>query len=129
MTLDELTKQAEAKIPDKFFFQIAEACELTQLPKSVLRFWESEFPALKPGRTESGRRMYRRKDVVLLFKIKYLLYESKFTIDGARKFLDTRSKQNQQMELPEMEKPQASVSLEDLEFIRGELLAIRDLLS
>lgn len=129
MTLDELTQQAETRIPEKFFFQIAEVCELTELPKSVLRFWESEFPTLKPNRTESGRRLYRRKDVVLLFKIKHLLYESKFTIDGARNFLDSR---NKNIDLPEtandMPIPQAVVSAEALELVRRELLNIRRLL-
>lgn len=130
MTLDELTQQAEARIPEKFFFQIAEVCELTELPKSVLRFWESEFPTLKPNRTESGRRLYRRKDVLLLFKIKHLLYESKFTIDGARNFLDSR---NKTMELPEVQaaethSPQTSVTTEIFDFLRSELLHIRGLL-
>ena len=130
MTLDELTQQAESRIPEKFFFQIAEVCELTELPKSVLRFWESEFPTLKPNRTESGRRLYRRKDVILLFKIKHLLYESKFTIDGARNFLDSRSKAQ---ELPdaypaETPAPQHSVTAEVIEFLRCELLLIRSLL-
>lgn len=150
MTLDELTKQAENIIPAKFYFQIGEVCKLTQLPKSVLRFWESEFVSLKPGRTESGRRLYRRKDVVLLFKIKYLLYESKFTIEGARKVLECRGKN---MELPDNEdlfaEPDVvadvvapvsnntvtsaaanatAVSAEALELIKRELLAIRRLL-
>lgn len=130
MTLDELTQQAEARIPEKFFFQIAEVCELTELPKSVLRFWESEFPTLKPNRTESGRRLYRRKDVLLLFKIKHLLYESKFTIDGARNFLDSR---NKTMELPESptaetHSPQAPLTAEIFDFLRSELLHIRALL-
>lgn len=129
MTLDELTQQAEARIPEKFFFQIAKVCEMTELPKSVLRFWESEFPTLKPNRTESGRRLYRRKDVVLLFKIKHLLYESKFTIDGARNFLDSR---NKNMDLPETANDtpatQAVISAEALELVRRELLDIRRLL-
>lgn len=130
MTLEELTQQAEACIPQKFFFQIAEVCELTELPKSVLRFWESEFPSLKPSRTESGRRLYRRKDVILLFKIKYLLYESKFTINGARNFLESR---DNKLELPaaapaEKHTPQANAAAKLLDTVRNELLHIRSLL-
>lgn len=132
MTLDELTKQAEELIPAKFYFQIAEVCELTRLPKSVLRFWESEFNMLKPSRTESGRRLYRRKDVLLLFKIKHLLYESKFTIEGARNVLESR---NKNIELPEEAAPvednHASTSdsaADFLETVRNELMDIRRLL-
>lgn len=130
MTLDELTQQAEARIPQKFFFQIAEVCNLTELPKSVLRFWESEFPALKPNRTESGRRLYRRKDVILLFKIKYLLYESKFTINGARNFLESR---DNKLELPPAVSaakpaPQPEAATEMLNLVRRELQHIRRLL-
>lgn len=130
MTLNELTQQTEARIPEKFFFQIAEVCELTELPKSVLRFWESEFPALKPNRTESGRRLYRRKDVILLFKIKYLLYESKFTIDGARNFLDGRSKVLEIPDAPSADAhtTQTAAASEILAFLRHELLHIRSLL-
>lgn len=124
MTLDDLTQKMELLIPDKFFFQIAEVCEMTQLPKSVLRFWESEFPMLKPNRTPSGRRMYRRKDVILLFKIKHLLYEQKYTIDGARNCLDNRRKE------PSATTPlnDAAPSPELVEFLRRELLTIRNLL-
>lgn len=128
MTLEELTQQVEACIPQKFFFQIAEVCELTELPKSVLRFWESEFPSLKPSRTESGRRLYRRKDVILLFKIKYLLYESKFTISGARNFLESR---DNKLELPSMAAakpaPQPDAATEMLNLVRHELQHLRSL--
>lgn len=130
MTLDDLTQHAEALIPDKFFFQIAEVCDMTKLPKSVLRFWETEFPMLKPNRTPSGRRMYRRKDVVLLFKIKHLLYEQKYTIDGARSCLDSQRKEPAPAETSVAPVPvQASASSPELvNFMLKELHAIRDLL-
>ena len=123
MIMNDLTQKAELLIPDKFFFQIAEVCEMTQLPKSVLRFWESEFPMLKPNRTPTGRRMYRRKDVVLLFKIKHLLYEQKYTIDGARNFLD-----NHRKETAAAPSNETAPSPELVDFLRRELLAIRNLL-
>jgi DNA-binding transcriptional MerR regulator len=74
-------------IPDKLFFRIGEVSELLGVEPYVLRYWESEFPALAPKKSSSGQRMFRRKDVDLLFNIKHLLYEKKFTIEGARKAL------------------------------------------
>ena len=74
-------------IPDKLFFRIGEVSEIVGVEAYVLRYWESEFPALSPKKSSSGQRMFRRKDVELLLRIKQLLYEKKFTIDGARKAL------------------------------------------
>jgi DNA-binding transcriptional MerR regulator len=58
----------------------------------VLRFWETEFPALDPKKSGTGHRLYRRKNVQMVLEIKRLLYEKRYTIEGARKFLETRSK-------------------------------------
>ena len=73
-------------IPDKRYFQIGEVSRLCSIERHVLRYWEQEFPALKPVR-RSGRRYYTRKDVLLVTKITNLLYEEEFTINGARKKL------------------------------------------
>lgn len=80
------------KIPDKLFFRIGEVATLLGVEPYVLRFWETEFPALAPKKSGTGHRMYRRKDVQLLVEIRHLLYERKFTIDGARKFLAGKEK-------------------------------------
>ena len=85
-------KQAEVSIPDKLFFKIGEVSEILGLPSYVLRFWETEFKRIKPKRTPSGQRLYRKNDVVFILKIKHLLYEKGFTISGARQHL--RSKQS-----------------------------------
>jgi DNA-binding transcriptional MerR regulator len=77
-------------IPDKLFFRIGEVSRIVGVPASVLRFWESEFPRIKPQRTDSGQRVYRRADVELILTIKHLLYDQNFTIKGARKYLKTR---------------------------------------
>lgn len=74
-------------IPDKLFFRIGEVSRIVGVPASVLRFWESEFPRIKPQRTDSGQRVYRRADVELILTIKHLLYDQNFTIRGARKHL------------------------------------------
>jgi DNA-binding transcriptional MerR regulator len=74
-------------IPDKLFFRIGEVSQLVGVEAYVLRYWESEFPGLSPKKSSSGQRMFRRKDVELLLNIKHLLYDRKFTIEGARKAL------------------------------------------
>src|SRR5277367_5305510 len=74
-------------IPDKLFFRIGEVAQLVGVEPYVLRYWESEFPGLSPRKSSSGQRMFRRKDVELLLNIKHLLYDRKFTIEGARKAL------------------------------------------
>lgn len=79
-----------AEIPDKLYFKIGEVAELASVEAYVLRFWETEFPTLTPKKTESGHRLYRRKDVEMVMRIRELLYEKKFTIAGARKRLSGR---------------------------------------
>jgi DNA-binding transcriptional MerR regulator len=75
-------------IPNKLFFKIGEVCELTDTQPYVLRYWESEFPALAPAKNSSGQRIYRRKDIETVLRIKQLLYEEGFTIAGAKKRLE-----------------------------------------
>ncbi len=80
-------------IPDKQYFKIGEVSTLTQLEAYVLRYWETEFKMIRPVRFGSNQRMYRRKDVGIIFEIKKLLYEEGFTIAGARKKLLHHSKE------------------------------------
>jgi len=79
--------KSEIIIPDKLYFRIGEVSTLCRLPAYVLRFWETEFPQLKPVKSSTGQRMYRRKDVDAVLRIKKLLYEEGFTIAGARQQL------------------------------------------
>ena len=79
------------QIPNKLFFKIGEVCELTDTQPYVLRYWESEFPALAPAKNSSGQRIYRRKDIETVLRIKQLLYEEGFTIAGAKKRLESES--------------------------------------
>jgi DNA-binding transcriptional MerR regulator len=74
-------------VPDKLFFRIGEVSQLVGVEPYVLRYWESEFPGLTPKKSNTGQRMFRRKDVEMLLNIKQLLYVRKFTIEGARKAL------------------------------------------
>ncbi|HZD33401.1 MAG TPA: MerR family transcriptional regulator [Candidatus Angelobacter sp.] len=82
----------EPVIPDKLYFRIGEVAKLCKLPTYVLRFWESEFPQLKPVKSSTGQRMYRQRDVESALHIKKLLYDEGFTIAGARQQLKAESK-------------------------------------
>ena len=84
--------QLEPVIPDKLYFRIGEVAKLCKLPAYVLRFWETEFPQLKPVKSSTGQRMYRQRDVENVLRIKKLLYEEGFTIAGARQQLKSESK-------------------------------------
>jgi DNA-binding transcriptional MerR regulator len=77
----------EVLIPDKLYFRIGEVARLCRLPAYVLRFWETEFPQLKPGKSSTGQRMYRRRDLENVLRIKKLLYDEGYTIAGARQQL------------------------------------------
>ena len=74
-------------IPDKLYFKIGEVADLIGVKPYVLRYWETEFPDIAPGKSKSKQRLYKRKEVELIFQIKELLYEEKFTIEGARQQL------------------------------------------
>ncbi|HKD13999.1 MAG TPA: MerR family transcriptional regulator [Candidatus Angelobacter sp.] len=82
-------------IPDKLYFRIGEVSRLCRLPSYVLRFWETEFPQLKPTKSSTGQRMYRKPDVENVLRIKQLLYEDGFTIAGARQHLRSEGKKKQ----------------------------------
>jgi DNA-binding transcriptional MerR regulator len=75
------------EIPNKLFFKISEVCEIVGVEPYVLRFWETEFPNFAPDKSKSGHRVYKRKDVENVLRIKELLYDRGFTIAGARKQL------------------------------------------
>jgi len=81
------------EIPDKLYFRIGEVSRLAGIKPYVLRFWETEFSSLGPKKSGKGHRLYRRKDVELVLEIKRLLYDKRYTIEGARKFLDSRSRE------------------------------------
>jgi DNA-binding transcriptional MerR regulator len=118
-------KTAEIVIPEKLYFRIGEVARLCRLPAYVLRFWETEFPQLKPIKSNTGQRMYRHKDVEGVLRIKKLLYEEGFTIAGARQQLRLESKPDKkQTPLPFPER-----TLPDLKHIRQGLRDILNILS
>jgi DNA-binding transcriptional MerR regulator len=104
------------KIPDKLYFKIGEVSKISGLPSHVLRFWESEFKKIKPRRTASGQRSYTQKDIETILEIKHLLYDKKFTLEGARKYLNSKTSSDP---------PPDKGLLEDL---KAELKSIRNIL-
>ena len=109
-----------AALPEKLFYKIGEVSRLTGLKPHVLRYWESEFPRIRPQHSRSGQRLYRRKDVEALLLVKRLLHEERFTIEGAKKKL----REIYGPEPGEVPKPsRAEVRARTLE---GTLLAVRE---
>ncbi|MEO8592656.1 MAG: MerR family transcriptional regulator [Candidatus Solibacter sp.] len=90
--MTDVALQPTPEIPDKLYFKIGEVSELLGVEAYVLRYWETEFPVLSPKKSGTGHRLYRRKDVELLLRIKHLLYDKKFTIEGARQNLHSEAK-------------------------------------
>jgi DNA-binding transcriptional MerR regulator len=123
---DAAVQPGSPEIPDKLYFRIGEVSEILGVEPYVLRYWETEFPQLSPKKSGTGHRLYRRKDVELLLLIKRLLYEKRFTIEGARQNLqgmgrgakEIRAKQGQQLLFPEDPLPE----------IRRELAQILEML-
>ncbi len=113
------------EIPDKLYFRIGEVAALLGLETYVLRYWETEFPTLAPKKSGTGHRLYRRKDVELLLKIKHLLYEKRFTIEGARQWLHKEGKGSRSKA---SDQQQGHLFAPDLGGIRSELAAILHML-
>ena len=88
------------RLPEKVYFKIGEVARILRVKPFVLRYWETEFELLKPGKAPSRHRMYRKKDVELLLEIKRLLYAEGYTIEGARKKLkEVKKEERQQLKL------------------------------
>lgn len=81
------SRKVSGEIPDKIYFKIGEVADLVGVKPYVLRYWETEFPEISPGKSKSNQRLYKRKELELILKIRDLLYKEKFTIEGARQFL------------------------------------------
>ncbi len=100
-----MQRKKTVSIPEKLYYKIGEVSQITGVEPYVLRYWESEFKIVAPGRTNSKQRLYRRKDLELILEIKKLLYEEKFTISGAkRKLQQVKAGRAKQLELDLPEK-------------------------
>ena len=80
-------------IPDKLYFRIGEVARLCKVQSYVLRFWETEFPQLKPNKSGTGQRLYRKRDVEMALQVKRLLHEEGYTIAGARQLLQSEGRE------------------------------------
>ena len=133
--MDVALQTGPPDIPDKLYFKIGEVSEILAVEPHVLRFWEGEFPLLAPKKSGTGHRLFRRKDVELVLEIKRLLYEQRFTIEGARKHLEERVKPQEvraasrraspKKKQPSLFNPDPTQILED---VRRELRALADML-
>jgi DNA-binding transcriptional MerR regulator len=125
--MTDVALQPAPEIPDKLYFKIGEVSELLGVEAYVLRYWETEFPVLSPKKSGTGHRLYRRKDVELLLRIKHLLYDKRFTIEGARQSLQSEARAPKPARAPK--RVQAELFSEDpLPDIRRELQEILQLL-
>ena len=124
---DVALQPGSPEIPDKLYFKIGEVADLLGVEPYVLRYWEGEFPSVAPKKSGTGHRLYRRKDVEVLLRIKHLLYEKKFTIEGARQYLQGAGKVAPK---PPARQTQGDLFGNDaLPEIRKELASILDLMS
>ncbi len=127
-----LLKDHEIETPishERLYYRIGEVSRITGLKPHVLRYWESEFKVIKPHKGGSLQRLYRRKDLDLILKIKKLLYEDGFTIAGAKKKIrDLERLENKQLKLKLVEKGSNGKSREFLTAIQEELKGIRKML-
>lgn len=89
----------DGSIPDKLYYKIGEVSKITGVKPHVLRYWESEFREIKPYKSQSLQRLYRKRDIELIFRIKKLLYEDLFTISGAKRKIKDSPDKARQMDL------------------------------
>ena len=92
-------ERTTTEIPEKLFYKASEVCQITDTQPYVLRFWESEFPQLAGEKNRSGQRVYRRADIDLVFRIKKLLYQERYTVAGARRRLTEREDRARRAEM------------------------------
>ncbi len=114
----DATSKVPAEIPDKLYFRIGEVARLCDVPAYVLRFWEGEFPQLKPNKGGTGQRLFRRRDVEMALRIKRLLYDEGYTIPGARQLLKVEAKQKE---------PQLTLLSDDTSRTKDRELQLRNL--
>jgi DNA-binding transcriptional MerR regulator len=126
--MTDVAFQTAPEIPDKLYFKIGEVSELLGVEPYVLRYWETEFPVLSPKKSGTGHRLYRRKDVELLLRIKHLLRDKRFTIEGARQTLHAEAKAPKPRAVKTRESQQELFSSDPLPEIRRELADILQLL-
>jgi len=112
-------------LPDKEYFSIGEVSKITQLPAYVIRYWETEFNSLRPQRRESGHRKFTKKDIEHILEIKDLLYNQKYTIEGAKRYISRQRKNKiEQLKFELKESQDAIALLKETKKVLQEILKI-----
>ena len=106
-------------IGSKLYYSISEVCRDVGLEQHVLRYWETEFPSLRPKKNRAGNRAYRKKEIELVKYIKFLLYDKKYTIQGAKKVVA----ENKQIDIDKIEKEQSEAVIS---IKKSQILEIRN---
>lgn len=110
-------------------YKIGEVCKLAELQPYVLRYWETEFPQLAPGKSGGGQRLYTRREVDIILRIKELLYREGFTIAGAKKKLETEMTEPAATPAPVTDAAPTARTIPDLSHVKKELRAILKMLA
>ena len=112
-----------ASQPVQEFFSIGDVCQLTDLKPHVLRYWESQFRFLNPAKNRSGNRVYQRREIELILLVKHLLYDEKYTIEGARRRIEEYRRTGELRG-----EARRALQLETIENLSNELRSILDIL-
>src|SRR6202522_3528739 len=123
------TPPSGSEIPDKLYFRIGEVARLCEVPAYVLRFWESEFPQLKPHKGGTGQRLYRRRDVEMALRVKTLLYDEGYTIPGEHHVVKGELKQKDPHPALGIEDPAPGIDPRQLRKLQKDLRDLPALLS
>jgi DNA-binding transcriptional MerR regulator len=124
MTEGDARRRLDDRIAKKVYYSIGEVCELTGLKPHVLRYWETQFDVLNPTKNRAGNRVYRSKEIELILLVKHLLYEEKYTIEGAnQKLVELRRDGDLKSERQDVIEP------EFIESLRAELEELRRVLT
>src|ERR1700678_4522871 len=113
--LPQQRSSEKTEIPDKLYFRISDVARLCNVAPYVLRFWETEFTQLKPNKSGTGQRLYRRRDVEMALRIKRLLYDEGYTISGARQAIQAESRSKRGGGQPELPLPQQQQTVQPAE--------------
>jgi DNA-binding transcriptional MerR regulator len=120
----------EPVIPDKLYFRIGDVAKLCGVETYVLRFWETEFPQMRPNKSGTGQRLYRKRDVELAMRVRKLLHDEGYTIAGARQVLAHENARSKSPQLPLIEGGSGSAQVQaKLKRVRSELRELLGVLS
>jgi len=107
-------KKSALPLPDKLFYKIGEVSKITEIESYVLRYWETEFPFLRPRKNKSGQRVYTRKELELILQVKKMLYQERYTIEGVRKRFGEGTQSAPEVRVRPEKKTKISMSAEEI---------------